>query len=166
MFSRRFARMFHIASSRSSSGSLSLAKSPSPDVTGAGTQRQNNRQSGIRFSFADASFEVTAICFGHEPRIIYEQNEFRRCEMASRFFVARNSSARSFCGLENVVPWLRRVKQFKPAAVDQGRWIRFKRLADQPVEHFGANPLPRRMLDFLDYGKKPIDIFAGGRRCN
>ena len=40
---------------------------------------------GIRFSFADASFEVTAIRFGHQMRIIYEQDEFRRCEIASRF---------------------------------------------------------------------------------
>ena len=35
----RFAQIFHIATSRSSSRSLSLAKSASPDVPGAGTQR-------------------------------------------------------------------------------------------------------------------------------
>lgn len=37
--SRRFAQMFHIATSRNSSGFPSLAKSASPDVPGAGTQR-------------------------------------------------------------------------------------------------------------------------------
>ena len=36
---RWFAQMFHIAPSPDSSGSLSFAKSASPDVPGAGTQR-------------------------------------------------------------------------------------------------------------------------------
>ena len=84
---------------------------------------------GIRFSFADASFEVTAICFGRQLRIIYEQDEFRRYEVASGLVKGGPSSKRSFGGLETAVPWLRRVKQLQAAAFDQWRWIRFKRLA-------------------------------------
>src|SRR5215211_7334458 len=38
----------------------------------AGTQRQNDWQPGIGFSFADAGFEVTVKCFRNQLRIIYE----------------------------------------------------------------------------------------------
>src|SRR4029077_8113866 len=120
--------MFHIATSRRSSGSLSLTKSAPPDVSGPGSQRQNYRQAGIGFSFADTGFEVTAICFGHRLRIIYEQNEFRWCEIAFRF-IRGGSFKRFFHGVEIAIPWLRRVKQLQAAAFDQRRWIRFKRLA-------------------------------------
>src|SRR6266567_8398062 len=121
--------MFHIATSRSCSGPLSPAKSASPDVPGARAQCQNDRQAGIRFSFADASFEVTAICFGHQLRIIYEQDEFGRCEIASRFVGGGRLFKRSFGGLKTAVLWLCCVKQLQAAAFDQWRWIRFKRLA-------------------------------------
>src|SRR5439155_24950438 len=119
------------------------------------------------------SFQIAAICFSHQTRIINEKNELRRLNRPApaspfrRSCCVRELRRRRSSALHRMILFparLRSVQQFKPPPFYHWRWIGFERLSEQPVQDSGSDALPRCALDFFDHRKESRDIFASESR--
>src|SRR5207249_3672660 len=114
------------------------------------TQSYDDRQAGIGFCLANASFEIPLIHFIDQIGIIYKQDEFQRWKglfskrrFRNRPFGRVAAFVEATAPEETTAPWLRGVIEFEPSALHHRRRVGFKCLAQQAIEDARADALTR-----------------------